>query len=39
VIRESDMARVWVQVSQRQFKAVDVQVGDSHDGRLDILPA
>lgn len=37
VIREGDNARVWVQIAPRQFKAVDVTVGDSQNGRIDIL--
>jgi len=37
VIREGDAARVWVQVGPRQFKSVDVQVGDSQNGQIDIL--
>ncbi len=37
VIRESDSARVWVQIAPNQFKSIDVTIGDSHDGRVDIL--
>ena len=37
VIRESDSARLWVQIAPTQFKSVDVTIGDSHDGRVEIL--
>jgi len=37
IIRESEAARAWVQIAPRRFKAVPVQVGDSHNGRVDIL--
>jgi len=37
VIHEGEAARVWIQIAPRQFKSVDVQVGDSHDGLIDVL--
>lgn len=37
VIHEGEGARVWIQIAARQFKSVDVQVGDSHDGLIDVL--
>ena len=37
VIREGEAARVWVQIAPRQFKSVDVQVGDSQNGQIEIL--
>ena len=37
VIREGDGARVWVAAGDRRFKARDVVVGDSRDGRVFIV--
>nr|WP_253950775.1 efflux RND transporter periplasmic adaptor subunit [Novosphingobium sp. SG751A] len=36
VIRESDNARVWIQISANRFRCVDVTLGESHNGRVDV---
>nr|WP_246404816.1 efflux RND transporter periplasmic adaptor subunit [Novosphingobium sediminicola] len=36
VIRESDNARVWIQISPNRFRCVDVTLGESHNGRVDV---
>ena len=36
VIRENDTARVWIQISANRFRCVDVTLGDSHNGRVDV---
>ncbi|WCT77722.1 efflux RND transporter periplasmic adaptor subunit [Novosphingobium humi] len=36
VIRENDTARVWIQISPNRFRCVDVTLGESHNGRVDV---
>lgn len=36
VIREGDSARVWIQISANRFRCVDVTLGESHNGRVDV---
>lgn len=36
VIRENDSARVWIQIGPNRFRCVDVTLGESHNGRVDI---
>jgi len=37
VIREGEAARVWIEISPHRYKSAEVQVGDSRNGRVDIL--
>lgn len=36
VIRENDTARVWIQIAPNRFRCVDVTLGESHNGRVDV---
>jgi len=36
VIREGDSARVWIQIGANRFRCVDVTLGESHNGRVDV---